>query len=196
MPTMAGTILGAITLTGAALASWSTRLDRTLYSSRECQGTPRCRHGGRATYAPPPPARQGQLGIGLPPAAPFQGPQGQQWQPPVPIPWGGGATTPPATSASQAPLAQQHRGAQIAVQPPAGHGGAGARLAQAPTSMGANGTPPQEYLGISSALERLAPIMTDADTARSLQWQLEVDGDATKLALGKIEATALPGLQF
>jgi hypothetical protein len=38
--------------------------------------------------------------------------------------------------------------------------------------------------------------MTDADTARSLRWQQGVNGDATKLASWKIEATALPGLQF
>jgi hypothetical protein len=38
--------------------------------------------------------------------------------------------------------------------------------------------------------------MMDANTARSLRWQQGVDGDATKLALWKIEATALPGLQF
>jgi hypothetical protein len=38
--------------------------------------------------------------------------------------------------------------------------------------------------------------MTDADTARSLRWQQGVDGDATKLALWKIETTALPALQF
>jgi hypothetical protein len=47
-----------------------------------------------------------------------------------------------------------------------------------------------------SALEHLAPITTDADTARSLRWQREVDGDATKLASWKIEAKAVPVLQF
>ena len=38
--------------------------------------------------------------------------------------------------------------------------------------------------------------MTNADTSRSLRWQWDVNGDATKLAAWKVEATALPGLQF
>jgi hypothetical protein len=38
--------------------------------------------------------------------------------------------------------------------------------------------------------------MTDADTARSLRWQREVEGDANKLASWKIEASAVTGLQF
>jgi hypothetical protein len=38
--------------------------------------------------------------------------------------------------------------------------------------------------------------MTDADTSRSLRWQRNVNGDMTKLAAWKVEATALPGLQF
>jgi hypothetical protein len=46
------------------------------------------------------------------------------------------------------------------------------------------------------ALERLAPIITDADTSRNLRWQQSVAGDATKLALWKIDATSSPGLQF
>jgi hypothetical protein len=46
------------------------------------------------------------------------------------------------------------------------------------------------------ALERLAPIITDADTSRNLRWQQSVTGDATKLALWKIEATSSIGLQF
>ena len=46
------------------------------------------------------------------------------------------------------------------------------------------------------ALEHLAPIITDADTSRNLRWQQSVAGDATKLALWKIEATSSPGLQF
>ena len=38
--------------------------------------------------------------------------------------------------------------------------------------------------------------MTDADTSHSLRWQRNVNGDATKLAAWKVEATAIPGLQF
>jgi hypothetical protein len=106
------------------------------------------------------------------------GPQGQQVQPPTPGPPGGGKNITPAMVAPQAPLAQQG-GAQIVVQPPGGHGGAGAGLAQAAASTGAQGPPSQEYLGIVMALERLAPVMADVDTARNLQWQREVDGDAT-----------------
>ena len=62
------------------------------------------------------------------------------------------------------------------------------RVAQGPTS--------PDYSGNSMALERLAPIITDADTSRNLRWQQSVSGDATKLALWKIEATSSPGLQF
>jgi hypothetical protein len=46
------------------------------------------------------------------------------------------------------------------------------------------------------ALKRLAPFMMDADTSRNLRWQEAVAGDATKLALWKIEATSSTGLQF
>jgi hypothetical protein len=38
--------------------------------------------------------------------------------------------------------------------------------------------------------------MTDADTARNLRWQREVDGDKNKLAAWKLEATGSAGLQF
>jgi hypothetical protein len=38
--------------------------------------------------------------------------------------------------------------------------------------------------------------MTDADTSRSLRWQQNVNGDTAKIAAWKLEATALPGLQF
>ena len=38
--------------------------------------------------------------------------------------------------------------------------------------------------------------MTDADTARNLRWQREVDGDKNKLAAWKLEATGNAGLQF
>ena len=65
-----------------------------------------------------------------------------------------------------------------------------------PAGIGTNGNLPQDYSGISSALEHLAPINKDAGTVRSLRWQRKVDGDATKLTLWKIEATAVPGLQF
>jgi hypothetical protein len=113
----------------------------------------------------------------------------------VPIPLGGGATTPPAVPAPQVP-AQQLGGAQIAVQPPGGQGGAGVGLPLPPAGIGTNGNLPQDYSGISSALEHLAPINKDAGTVRSLRWQRKVDGDATKLASWKIEATAVPGLHF
>jgi hypothetical protein len=69
-------------------------------------------------------------------------------------------------------------------------------LPQPPAGIGTNGNPPQDYSGILSTLERLAPIKTDADTGRSLRWQRKVDGDATKLASWKIEAMAFLGLQF
>jgi hypothetical protein len=46
------------------------------------------------------------------------------------------------------------------------------------------------------ALERLALVMADADTARNLRWQWEVGGDLTKLTTWKLKATASPGLQF
>ncbi len=57
-------------------------------------------------------------------------------------------------------------------------------------------TPPQEYSGIASALERLAPLLSDADTARNLRWQREVDGNKTKVAIWKLEATGTSGVQF
>ena len=38
--------------------------------------------------------------------------------------------------------------------------------------------------------------MTNADTSRSLHWQCNVNRNATKLAAWKVEATAIPGLQF
>ncbi len=65
-----------------------------------------------------------------------------------------------------------------------------------PPGTGPTGTLPQDFLGIASALERLAPLMTDADTARNLRWQREVDGDKNKLAAWKLEATGNAGLQF
>jgi hypothetical protein len=46
------------------------------------------------------------------------------------------------------------------------------------------------------ALERLALLMTDADTSRNLRWQHDAAGDPTKLSVWKIEATSSLGLQF
>jgi hypothetical protein len=82
------------------------------------------------------------------------------------------------------------------VQPPANQSGAGTGRAHTPAGAGQINTPPQEYSGIASALERLAPLLSDADTARNLRWQQEVDGDKTKLAIWKLEATGASGLQF
>jgi hypothetical protein len=121
--------------------------------------------------------------------------QGQQMQPPTPGPPGDRRKIPAAAAAPHVPLAQQGR-AQIAVQPPGGHGGAGAGLAQATASTGAEGPPSQEYSGIAMALECLALVMADADTARNLQWQQEVGEDLTKLTTWKLKATASPGPQF
>ena len=146
------------------------------------------------------PGRQGEQGQSLIPSPsgerqmPMTGPQGQQGQPPAPEPPGGGGGQ-NITNAAAAPqvLAAQQGGAQIAVQP-GGNNGAG--VSQAVTGRVAQGTTSQEYLGISMALERLAQIITDADTSRNLCWLKAVAGDATKLALWKIEATSSPGLQF
>jgi len=60
----------------------------------------------------------------------------------------------------------------------------------------AQGTNSQDYSGISQALERLAPIMTDADMSRNLRWQQAVQGDNAKISTWKIEATSSPCLQF
>jgi hypothetical protein len=38
--------------------------------------------------------------------------------------------------------------------------------------------------------------MNDADTSCSLRWQLDVDGDSTKINVFKLEAASVPGLQF
>ncbi len=119
---------------------------------------------------------------GIPPMMNLPGPQGQQVQPPAHGPPRDGQKVPAAVAAPHAPLAQQSR-AQIAVQPPGGHGGAGAGLAQVAAGTGAQGPPYQEYLGIVIALECLAPVMADADTARNLQWQWEVGGDCRKLLI-------------
>ncbi len=68
-----------------------------------------------------------------------------------------------APLAPQAPGTQQV-GTQIAVQPPRGATGPH----QAPTGVGANAPSAQDSVGIASALDRLAPYMTNADTSRSL----------------------------
>jgi len=120
-------------------------------------------------------------------------PLGQQGQPPAPGPPGMVKNATTATAAPQAPAAQQG-GAQIAVQPPGGTNVGG--MPQNLTGRVAQGTNSQDYSGISRALERLAPIMTDADTSRNLQWQQAVQGDNAKIAMWKIEATSSPGLQF
>jgi len=98
-----------------------------------------------------------------------------------------------AMAAPQAPAAQQG-GAQIAVQPPGGTNVGS--VPQNLTGRAAHGTNLHDYSGISRALERLEPIMTDADTSRNLRWQQAVQGDNTKTAAWKIEATSSPGLQF
>jgi hypothetical protein len=156
--------------------------------------------------SPAPPAWQGQQGMGFPTAAHSQGPHSQYGPPTAPGLLGGGALAPPAapmplapgTQQGGAPLAPQapgtqQGGAQITMQPP---GGGGAGPPQAPTGVGATAPPTQECSGITGALERLASFMTNADTSRSLRWQRNVNGDATKLAAWKVEATAIPGLQF
>jgi len=90
-------------------------------------------------------------------------------------------------------MAASQGGAQSAVYPPSQNGGG---VPNAQSGRGAQGTTSQDYSGISTALERLAPIIMDADTSRNLRWQKSVAGDATRLALWKIEATSSPGLQF
>ena len=82
------------------------------------------------------------------------------------------------------------------MQPAAGLGRPGAGTTQPPTGTGPIGTPLQEFSGIASDLERLAPLMTDDDTARNLRWQHEVDGDKNNIAAWKLEAMESAGLQF
>ena len=143
----------------------------------------------------------------LPTAAHPQGPHGQYGPPIAPGPLGRGALAPPAapmplapgTQQGGAPLAlqapgTQQGGAQIAVQLP---GGGGVGPPQTPTGVGATAPPTQECSVITGALECLTSCMTNADTSyQSLRWQCYVNGDATKLAAWKVEATAIPGLQF
>jgi hypothetical protein len=175
------------------------------------------RGGGQPTMPPAPPMWQGTQAMGLPTAAHTQGLPGQYGLPAAPGPPGGGALAPlaattllapgnqhgraplaPGTQQGGAPLAPQAPGtqqgrAQITVQPP---GGGSAGPPQAPTGIGANAPSTQDSPGISGSLERLAPYMTNVDTSRSLRWQRNVNGGATKLAAWKVEATALPGLQL
>ena len=123
--------------------------------------------GGGQTVPPPPQDGQGAL-------SPARGTSG----PPDPMTQVGGRPN-PALPPQFAP--QQQGGAQIAVQPAAGPGAYGAGRAQPPT--GTDSTivnPPQDYSGIANALERLAPQMTDADTACNLRWQREVEGEKNK----------------
>jgi hypothetical protein len=74
-------------------------------------------------------------------------------------------------------------------QPP--QQGGGATVTGAPL-----GTSPQDYSEINSALNRLSHQMTDADMARNLRWQREVNGETAKIDVWKVEAASLPGLQF
>ena len=166
---------------------------------------------------PAPPVWQGMQGMGLPTTAHLQGFPGQYQLPAALGLLGGGALAPPAATMPLAPGNQQDRaplapgthqggaplapqapgtqqgGAQMAVQPP---GGGGVGPPQAPSGIGANAPPTQEGSGIAGAPEHLALCMTDADTSWSLQCQRNVNRDVTKLAAWKVEATALPGLQF
>lgn len=183
------------------------------WQGQQGMGQPTATHpqGPQGLSIPPaPPVWQGMQASGLPIAAHTQGLPGQYGLPAAPGPIGVGAPAPLATPtplapgnqqgtqqggaplAPQAPGTQQG-GAQIAVQPP---GGGGAGPARTPTGIGANAPSSQESSGIAGALDRLAPYMTDADTSRSLRWQQNVNGDAAKIAAWKLEATALPGLQF
>jgi len=146
-----------------------------------------------------PPGPHGQQGQALSPGPlgggqmPRTTPLGQQGHPPAPGPPGMVQNARNATAAPQAPAAQQG-GAQSAVQPPGGTTVGG--MPQNMMGRVAQGTNSQDYSGISRALERLAPIMTDADTSRNLRWQQAVQGDNAKIATWKIEATSFPGLQF
>ena len=137
---------------------------------------------GGAKYAPPP--HGGQLTLSLA--------QGTAGPPDLTAQDGGGpnqAQLPTCTPPQQG-------AAQIAVQPAAGLGRPGAGTTQPPTGTGPIGTPLQEFSGIASDLERLAPLMTDDDTARNLRWQHEVDGDKNNIAAWKLEAMESAGLQF
>ena len=128
-----------------------------------------------------PPGPQGQQGQSLfpgPPGGrhtPMTGPQGQQGQPSAPLELpGGGQNITNAWAAHQVPAAQQG-GAQIAGQNPTGNNGGG--VPQAVTGREAQALTSHEYSGIRMALERLAPLMTDADTSRNLRWQHDAAGD-------------------
>jgi hypothetical protein len=113
--------------------------------------------GQSITHGPP-----GGRQMGMP--SMLRGPQGH---PPATGPPGGGHITRPPAAPLPAPTAQQG-GAQIAVHPTGNMGGG---VPQAVTGRGTQAITPHEYSGINMALERLAPIITDADTSRNLHWQ-------------------------
>ncbi len=95
----------------------------------------------------------------------------------------------------QAQAAQQG-GSQIVVQPARGNTGVGGTPTVPGRVTHGHGAISHYYSGISLALERLAPIMTNADTSRNLRWKQTMAGDATKLTMWKMEAKSSPGLQF
>ena len=136
--------------------------------------------GGGAKYAPAPPRWSGNNVSGSGDIG-ATGPDGslRPWTQPGPAATGRAPATRGRTNCCAASRWQ-------------GRGGDGST----PPGTGPTGTPPQDFSGIASALERLAPLMTDADTARNLRWQREVDGDKNKLAAWKLEATGNAGLQF
>ena len=82
------------------------------------------------------------------------------------------------------------------VQPARGNTGVGGTLTVPGRVTHGHGAISHYYSGISLALERLAPIMTYADTSRNLRWQQTMAGYATKLTMWKMEAKSSPGLQF
>ena len=181
-------------------------------------GVPPTNNNTRRSMPPPETAWHEQQHSGLPPTMNLPGPQGQQGQQLLTLrppgvnqmnrqghqghqgqlhttgpPGGGGQIPMPGVATPQAMVAPQG-GAQTAVSHHPHNNGGG--VPNAPSGRGAQGTTSQEYSGISTALEQLAPIITDADTSRNLRWQQSVEGDATRIALWKLEATSLPGLQF
>jgi hypothetical protein len=160
------------------------------------QGQEQARQGQQDSGLHPfitPPGPQGQQGQSLfpgPPGeshTPMTGPHGQQGQPYASGTPGGGQNIPNASAAPQAPAAQQG-GAQITGLNPTGNNGGGAP--KAVTGRGPQAQTSYKYSGIRMALERLAPLMTDADTSRNLRWQQDAAGDPTKLSVWKIEATS------
>jgi hypothetical protein len=181
-------------------------------------GVPPTTNDTRQSMPPPETVWHEQQHAGLPPTMNLPGPQGQQGQQVLTLgppgvnqmnmqghqghqgqlhttgPPGGGQIPMPGVATPQAMVAPQG-GAQTAVTTHHPHNNGGG-VPNAQIGRGAQGTTSQEYSGISTALERLAPIITDADTSRNLRWQQSVAGDATSIALWKTEATSLSGLQF